>query len=287
MKNIRIAATIIAPLRALVSGAGPAAAAAAERRREARKALRLPMALALLLVAALLAVGLGSPAQATPGSLDPAFDGDGVVTTDFGMAYDQAYGRGHPGRRQDRGCGRVRVSSAANFCLARYNPDGSLDTAFDTDGKVTTTLSGGAANALAIQGDGKTVVAGSCFVSSVLRFCLARYNPDGSLDATFDTDGVVTTAIGSVQANALAIQGDNKIVAAGYCRVGSQYDFCLARYNANGSLDTSFSGGWHGHHRHWNRQHPCGHRIRRGPGRGHPGGRQDRGRRLLPHRHRQ
>ena len=69
-----------------------------------------------------------------------------------------------------------------------------------------------------------------------------RYNTDGSLDTTFDSDGVVTTAIGSADdyANSVAIQSDGKIVVAGYSDNGSNGDFALVRYNTDGSLDTTF-----------------------------------------------
>ena len=69
-----------------------------------------------------------------------------------------------------------------------------------------------------------------------------RYNTDGSLDTNFDSDGKVTTAIGSANDYALsvAIQSDGKIVAAGYSDNGSNDDFALVRYNTDGSLDTSF-----------------------------------------------
>ncbi len=69
-----------------------------------------------------------------------------------------------------------------------------------------------------------------------------RYNSDGSLDTSFDVDGIVTTDFGGNDvARALAIQNDGKIVVAGYTSPdGSDAEFVLARYNANGSLDTSF-----------------------------------------------
>lgn len=77
-------------------------------------------------------------------------------------------------------------------------------------------------------------------------FALARYNPDGSLDPTFDGDGRVTNQLGTGdQARSVAIQRDGKIVAAGlacgFCFPAAR-DFGVARYNPDGSLDTTFSG---------------------------------------------
>jgi uncharacterized delta-60 repeat protein len=72
-------------------------------------------------------------------------------------------------------------------------------------------------------------------------FALVRYNANGSLDTDFGTGGKVTTDIGSDDdsANSVAIQADGKILAAGYS-YGNNTDFALARYNADGTLDTNF-----------------------------------------------
>ena len=96
---------------------------------------------------------------------------------------------------------RVYSNNGSNndFALVRYNTDGSLDTSFDSDGKVTTAI--GSANdsafSVAIQSDGKIVVAGYSDNGSNDDFALVRYNTDGTLDTSFDSDGKVTTAIGS------------------------------------------------------------------------------------------
>jgi uncharacterized delta-60 repeat protein len=134
----------------------------------------------------------------------------------------------------------IAGSAFGEFCLARYNPDGSLDSSFDGDGGVTTAIGGFGdyVLAVALQADRKIVAAGSCSDGSVpYRLCLARYNPDGSLDTGFSGDGKVTTAIGTYigdWAEAVVIQTDAKIVAAGFCHMATGYsDFCLARYEAD------------------------------------------------------
>jgi uncharacterized delta-60 repeat protein len=141
--------------------------------------------------------------------------------------------------------GHGHIGSHYAFALARYNPNGSLDTSFNGTGKVTTAIGslGSYPSALALQPDGKLVEAGeSSNGYSRERFALARYNPDGSLDTSFNGTGKVTTAIGlRAHADALLLQPDGKLVAAGYSRHGSSYDFALARYNPDGSLDTSFN----------------------------------------------
>jgi uncharacterized delta-60 repeat protein len=111
---------------------------------------------------------------------------------------------------------------------------GSLDTTFGTGGTVITSIGTlyDAANAVAIQKDGKLVAAGFSYTGIQNVFALVRYNTDGSLDTTFNTTGKVTTPIGTVDdaAEAVAIQSDGKIVAAGYSSTGSQYLFAVARY---------------------------------------------------------
>ena len=85
--------------------------------------------------------------------------------------------------------------SNSDFALVRYNTDGSLDTSFDSDGKVTTAIGSGTdeAYSVAIQSDGKIVAAGYSNNGSNNDFALVRYNTDGSLDTSFDSDGKVTT----------------------------------------------------------------------------------------------
>lgn len=183
----------------------------------------------------------------TAGSLDPTFDTDGKVTTDFAAGADLAYA---VARQAD---GKIIAAGTAffgtyDFGLVRYNTNGSLDTTFDADGKVTTNFGTGAdaANAVAVQPDGKIVAAGLVGLgNNVYNFALARYNTDGTLDTTFDTDGKVTTAIGSIDDRiyAIALQPNGKIVVAGFAYTGSSYDFALARYNTDGSLDATFGNG--------------------------------------------
>jgi len=182
----------------------------------------------------------------TDGSLDTTFDGDGKVTTDFGASHDIISDMAF------QSDGKIVVAGYSlgvpdwDFALARYNTDGSLDTTFDGDGKVTTDIGGSddVATGMAIQTNGKIVVAGYSSQGGSFDFALARYSTNGSLDTTFDGDGEVTTDFGPADDAAMdmAIQSDGKIVAAGYSYVGAQRDFALARFNIDGSLDTTFDG---------------------------------------------
>src|SRR5262249_30137766 len=115
---------------------------------------------------------------------------------------------------------------------------------------VTTDFTGGAdqANGIALQPDGKIVVAGSLLAPAPTHVELARYNRDGTLDSSFGTGGKVSTEAartgGPATANAVALQRDGKIVVAGQAP-GSQNrpDFLLVRYLENGALDPDFGGG--------------------------------------------
>ncbi len=123
---------------------------------------------------------------------------------------------------------------------------GNLDATFSTAGIVATAIGtvNDVAQAVAIQADGKIVVAGYSFNGSYDHFALVRYNPNGSRDNTFGVDGVVLTQVGPTydQAYALAIQSDGKIVAVGYAGNGLNADVAVVRYNIDGSLDTTFDG---------------------------------------------
>ena len=125
---------------------------------------------------------------------------------------------------------------------------GDPDSTFASDGIVTTDFAptgNDFGEAVAIQPDGKIVVAGTSFNGSTYVFALARYSTNGDLDPTFGSGGRVTTAIGNMddRATAVAIQPDGKIVAAGSSFTnGTGYGFALVRYNPDGSLDNTFSG---------------------------------------------
>ncbi|HEX8499370.1 MAG TPA: discoidin domain-containing protein [Pyrinomonadaceae bacterium] len=210
-------------------------------------------ALLAAVVAGLVIFLVASPAphsaQSTAGELDPTFGGgDGRVNDNF-----DGVGRGDQANavvvQPD---GKIVVAAQTpsqerghDFGLARYNPDGTLDPSFGSGGKVLTNFpypnfANDRPHALALQPDGKIVAAGTANAD----FALARYNPDGSLDQTFGAGGLVVTDFfgGGDTAYGVALQPDGKIVAAGQAfrpnSTGS--DFAAARYNPDGSPDTTF-----------------------------------------------
>lgn len=177
------------------------------------------------------------------GTLDTTFGTNGVVTTAIGSISEvnamalQADGKSIL-------AGRANNGVHYNFALARYTITGTLDTTFGTGGVVTTTIgsSDDVAYALVLQADGKIIAAGTTNNVADSDFALVRYNTNGTLDTTFDTDGIVTTTIGSNYENifALVLQPDGQILVAGDANNGVDNDFALARYNTNGTLDTTF-----------------------------------------------
>jgi uncharacterized delta-60 repeat protein len=195
--------------------------------------------------------------QAADGDLDPTFGTGGQVTTDLNHSTDianavalQPDGKlvvvGQTYKHNDY--------SDEDFVVTRYNTDGTLDTTFGRGGKVRTDFPGLAAvpSSVVIQPDGKIVVAGGAFPQFTFlgNFEVVRYNPNGSLDTSFGNGGIVTTTFpeGSYAFD-VALQADGKIIAAGTVFVDfiigepSNTDFALARYNPNGTPDSTFGNG--------------------------------------------
>jgi len=145
------------------------------------------------------------------------------------------------------------------FCIARFNPNGSLDK--ETFGTVVNGIPQGYitqpigsnddyGQSLAIDNNNKILLGGYCDMDNDINktnydFCVARFKSDGSsLDNTFGTNGsgYITQSIGSSSDNgySLAIQPDGNILLGGTCNNGSNDDFCIARFNSDGTLDTTF-----------------------------------------------
>jgi uncharacterized delta-60 repeat protein len=183
------------------------------------------------------------------GTLDNTFDGDGKATTAIGPRDDYARSITIQPDGKIVAAGSVGNASFDNFdfALVRYNTNGSLDTSFDGDGKVTTSIGPSQDNGLAvlIQTDEKIVVSGSSFDGTTVNFAVVRYNPNGALDPFFDLDGKVTTSLGQGfnEARAAAIQPNGRIIAAGVRNNVAEYDYGIVRYNVDGSLDPSFGSG--------------------------------------------
>lgn len=171
------------------------------------------------------------------GTLDTSFSGDGM----FNFAY-------YPGRNYGRDfdivggkyliSGNTEASFSDNqVALSRVNADGTLDTTYNTDGKafINFTDEGyDAAHAVAIQSDGKILVAGEALANDFLG-AVVRYNTNGSLDTTFGTDGkAILNQAGTIKA--MVVQASGKIIVAG----DDQISTFMVRLNADGSTDNTF-----------------------------------------------
>jgi uncharacterized delta-60 repeat protein len=188
----------------------------------------------------------------TNGILDTTFGIDGISITDVDMNEDTGYAMVVQNDDKIVVAGQSSNSTNEDILVIRYSSEGYVDASFGDNGIVTTAIHTGhdVGRAVAMQDDGKIVVAGWCETgeySHVMKrdFALVRYNNDGTLDASFDGDGLVTTAIGTIFdiGQAVAIQSDGKIIVAGesFNNDGTDYNFAAARFNSDGSLDTEFS----------------------------------------------
>ncbi|MFZ4526064.1 MAG: Ig-like domain-containing protein [Chlorobium sp.] len=173
------------------------------------------------------------------GNLDTSFDGDGKVISSFACGQSLTV--------QSDGkilmVGTMDNATSSNIALLRYNIDGSLDTNFNGNGEVVTTIdSSGIGRSVALQPDGKILVAGSNGNNGNRDFAFARYNGDGTLDTSFHGGTMVTTDFGGDdQASDVVLQSDGKFLVVGYSLSGTN-NIAIARYNTDGTLDTSFSG---------------------------------------------
>jgi uncharacterized delta-60 repeat protein len=185
------------------------------------------------------------------GTLDPGFGAGGKVILDFaGLGLgDQVRALAvRPGDRIVAAGSTTTGDFSADFALARFRADGTLDPGFGSGGKVATDFAGGSdeVRGLAVQADGKLVAAGSVATGEAGEtFGLARYHPNGALDTSFGAGGKVTTDFGDGfdRAQAVAVQADGKIVAAGLAAVGPDVVFALVRYLPDGTLDAGFGTG--------------------------------------------
>jgi uncharacterized delta-60 repeat protein len=188
------------------------------------------------------------------GALDPTFGSGGLVTGPFSTGYyDYSAVVVQPDGKIVAGGSVANAAGPNEFALVRYNANGSLDTTFGTNGVVETAINSfGLIFGLALDGSGNIVAAGTAApifqkkgTNSSQDFAVARYLPNGVLDATFGSGGIVLTNMSADTARAglpstgfaVAIQGSQIYVAGA---ADNRSDFALARYNANGTLDTTF-----------------------------------------------
>ena len=186
---------------------------------------------------ALILIGIAAAAEAAPGNLDTSFSGDGKVV-------ESSLAPSHAGAVAVQADGKIVIagSTGNDFAVLRYHRNGTPDSSFGGNGLVVTpfgsSVSNDVANAVAIQANGRIVVAGSVGSTTNRRIGVVRYLTDGQRDTGFGDNGRVTMdfAPGGTGAAAMALQPDGKIVLVG----GTGSDFAVARLNVDGTPDTSF-----------------------------------------------
>jgi uncharacterized delta-60 repeat protein len=191
---------------------------------------------------------------AQTGELDPSFGDNGHVITGFGNNFNRALSVAINNEGEIFAAGATQNLEgddfAADFAIAKYNADGSLATDFGDNGLVITDInnqSSDVAMAVAIQDDGKIVVAGRSHAGTVYEnysFAIARYNPDGTLDPSFGVQGKVSYPYESYDDYSyevsMALQPDGKIVVTGTCYQNIYDVFMTVRFTTAGQIDPTF-----------------------------------------------
>ena len=175
------------------------------------------------------------------GQLDQTFGQEGIVTNIINPIRQNSHTRAIVIQNDEKIV--VAGPAGGDFLAMRYNSDGKLDNSFGLNGIAS--ADGGyseEARSLAMQSDGKLIAAGSSNKGGINNFALVRYNADGNKDYSFGNYGTVVTPIGVyAYSNSVKIQGDGKIVVAGSSQQNQgDFEFTLARYNSDGSLDSTF-----------------------------------------------
>jgi uncharacterized delta-60 repeat protein len=180
------------------------------------------------------------------GSLDPSFGGTGIVTTPVATGSASASGVAIQPNGKIVVVGSADNGSNQDFAVVRYTAAGTPDPSFDGDGILTLDLSGAFddARAVAVQKDGKIVVAGNRADSAQSDGAVVRLLANGAPDPSFDGDGIADTSsrLGGIEdhLSSVALQPNGRIVSVGYQVVGSLYNLLAVRFTAAGHLDTSF-----------------------------------------------
>jgi uncharacterized delta-60 repeat protein len=185
------------------------------------------------------------------GALDLTFGNGGTVTTPIGSSTDAGNAAVIDLQGRIVVAGYALIGSDFDFAVARYNPNGTLDTSFNGTGKRTVDVAGNGHDdfikGIVLDSQGRIVAAGFAFNGTADDFAVARFLPDGNIDTSFNNgQGFIKTSLGSnAVANAVALDSQGRIILAGYALVGSDDDFALIRYTSNGAVDTSFGNNGH------------------------------------------
>ena len=218
------------------------------------KELLASIATAMICIAAVIPTSSFSVSASgiADGTLDTTFGTNGKVTTNIGTqpTVDRAL---HLAIQSDGKfiiAGDTNIGGSLDFAAVRYNADGTVDTTFGTGGKVTADFANTGDNdygkSVLIQSDGKILLIGHSEMSGSVDFAAVRFNSNGTLDNTFGNTGKATADIGNSSGDnvvSATLQADGKILIVGSSYVNNEWDFAIARFNTNGTLDNSFATG--------------------------------------------
>jgi len=185
-------------------------------------------------------------ATAQPGTLDPSFSADGKLTASLTTANNTASAIAVQPDSKIIVAGSVVNTADADFGVTRYNPDGTLDLTFNTTGKALADFNNtfDHCSGMVVQTDGKIVLGGYTDNGNGFDYALARFNSNGTPDATFGIGGKKTAHLGTTAfANAMALQADGKILIAGFASGPSSNLLTVARFLTDGASDTDFGNG--------------------------------------------
>lgn len=180
------------------------------------------------------------------GAIDSSIDVDGKQTIAFGASHDYGYGVAIDSQNRAVISGRTSNGTDFDFAVSRLTATGALDASFNSDGKQTTAFLAATfatGRTIAVDREGRTLVAGSAFNGSNDDFAIARYTTIGTLDTSFGGTGIVTVDFGGPggdDAYGVAVDSLNRVVIAGYTSNGLNLDFAVARLTTAGTLDSSF-----------------------------------------------
>lgn len=172
----------------------------------------------------------------TNGTLDTTFNTTGYVTDPLGTVSEATSVTIQPVDNNIV----ITGYSDTMLLVQRYTPSGTLDTTFSSDGIITEPINIQTIGH-SIRMQSTNILIGGETTNNTTEFLLTRYDSSGTLDTTFGTSGITTTAIGDgATVNGLGFQSDGKIIAAGSAILNGTPAFALARYSANGILDATF-----------------------------------------------
>ena len=195
----------------------------------------------LLLVLLTFSAKASTPA----GSLDNTFGNNGVTTTHFTSGMSQIWGMGIDSNKNIVAGGFAWNGKDLDFAVARYKPNGVLDSTFGVNGMVITAVgdSNDLSFALVVQPDNKIVLGGFSYVANKgYDFAAVRYTTNGLVDSTFGVNGIALAApgAGDDKAFCMALQNDWSIVMGGASFNGTTNEFAVVRFKTNGALDASY-----------------------------------------------